>query len=168
MLHTTPKRPLFTICLAALLLYGCSMPTGSSAPDATSGAVLKTHLIQNEELRMMMRELQTVVDDDPKSELERDDARRRYALRVAGTIENIAQKIKRLPETRPLLENEAEKQRFLGYADALDREGRRLRSLALAYETEKIEPQMARVNRVCNACHSDFRDLREDLRRRER
>lgn len=163
MLHPTGKSAtLFLTSLAALLICGCSAP---ARPDhAASGPIIKSHLVQNGELRAMMRELDTLLNDEPKSELERDDARRRYALRAADTIGTIAEKIRRLPETHPLFDEKGEEAQFLGYTDALGTEGERLRILALAYEVERIESQMARVERVCNACHTHFRDLSEEKR----
>ena len=162
--HPRKHAILLVASLAALLLYGCSAPTG---PERAPGTIIKSHMVQNGELRAMMRELDTVLNDDPKSELERDDARRRYALRAADTIGAIAVKIKRLPETHPLFDEKGEEEQFLRYTEALGAEGERLRMLALAYEVEHIAPQMARVERVCNACHTHFRDLSTDLKRGE-
>ena len=139
-----------------LMLQGCGGVPAANGEVPASEQILETHRVQNEELRGLMRSLDGMVNDTSRSELERDDARRRYAFGLAENLEAIGAKLKALPGAPEAAMNPEEAARFRSHADALLEKGRRIGSLAEAYATERLEPEVDAMLRTCNACHRTF------------
>ena len=150
-------RTLFMM-LSLLLLSACVSKSSSSA-NATSLEEEKKHKIESEELRLLMRELDMVVYDRQKSELDRDDMRRRYALNLADVVKELASKIEHIPQDG-LGENHTNKDRkiYMYYARELYKNGEEINDLAQKYEMEKLESTIAKMQQICNRCHALLRD----------
>ena len=131
--------------------------SGCSTKQAQLNGVEK-HTINSSELRLLMNELDMVVYDKYKSELERDDTRRRYALRLAENIKNLSQQINTLSKDKLGKEiNRDDSIVFNNYITELKIKGENIHELALNYELENIDKNIKDIERTCNACHKKFR-----------
>jgi hypothetical protein len=106
-----------------------------------------------------MLELNMVVYDRQKSELDRDDIRRRYALNLADVVKELAYKIEHIPQDG-LGENFTQKDRniYMNYARELYKNGEEINDVAQKYEMEKLESAIAKMQQTCNRCHALLRD----------
>ena len=150
-------RMLFMM-LSLLLLSACVSKSSSSA-NVTSLEEEKKHKIESEELRLLMRELNMVVYDRQKSELDRDDIRRRYALNLADVVKELAYKIEHIPQDG-LGKNLTQKDRelYAHYAHKLYKNSEEIYDVAQKYELEKLDNKIDNMQRTCDGCHALFRD----------
>ena len=150
-------RALF-LMLALFVLSACVSKSSSSA-NMNSLKAAKEHKIESEELRLLMRELNMVVYDRQKSELDRDDIRRRYALNLADVVKELAYKIEHIPKDG-LGENLTQKDRelYAHYARELYENGEAINDVAQKYEMEKLERAIDNMQQTCNRCHALLRD----------
>ncbi len=150
-------RTLF-LMLALFVLSACVSKSSSSA-NMNSLKDDKEHKIESEELRLLMLELNMVVYDRQKSELDRDDIRRRYALNLADVVKELAYKIEHIPQDG-LGENFTQKDRniYMNYARELYKNGEEINDVAQKYEMEKLESAITKMQQTCNRCHAVLRD----------
>lgn len=144
--------------LSLLVLSACV--SKETVPSQSSEFVAnKEHKIESEELKILMRELNMVVYDRQKSELDRDDIRRRYALNLADVIKELAYKVENIPlnATEKVLDDQ-EKAVYTRYARELYMDGERIDIVAQKYELEKLDDAIAKTERTCERCHALFRD----------
>ena len=134
-----------------LLISGCA-----SKQDSVSS--VDKHVIKSSELRLLMRNLSSSVDDRHESELERDTIRRRYALRLSNNAKEFSSLIRNIPKER-LGNNidDTDMEVFYGYAKELEKKAGVLHEIAEAYEIEKLDSAVNNLKRTCNACHKTFR-----------
>lgn len=146
------------LMLALFVLSACVSKSSSSA-NMNSLKAAKEHKIESEELRLLMLELNMVVYDRQKSELDRDDIRRRYALNLADVVKELAYKIEHIPQDG-LGENFTQKDRniYMNYARELYKNGEEINDVAQKYEMEKLESAIAKMQQTCNRCHAVLRD----------
>ena len=150
-------RALFLI-ISLLLLSAC-VSKNSSSVNLTTVETEKEHKVESEELRLLMQELDMVVYDRQKSELDRDDIRRRYALNLAAVVKELAYKIEHIPQDG-LGENLTQKDRvlYIDYARELYANGEEINDVAQKYEMEKLESTIDNMQQTCNRCHALLRD----------
>ena len=116
-------------------------------------------MIESEELRLLMRELNMVVYDRQKSELDRDDTRRRYALNLADVVKELAVKIEHIAPDEPGQELTAkDRELYTRYAQELYKNGEEIHKVAQKYEMEKLESSMTKMQQTCDRCHALLRD----------
>ena len=149
-------RALF-LMLTLFVLSACVSKSSSSA-NMNSLKAAKEHKIESEELRLLMRELNMVVYDRQKSELDRDDIRRRYALNLADVVKELAYKIEHIPQDG-LGENLTQKDRelYVHYARELYENGEEINDVVQKYEMEKLENAIDNMKQTCNRCHTLLR-----------
>ncbi len=150
-------RVLFLII--SLLLMSACVSKNTASSNLTALEREKEHKIESEELRLLMQELDMVVYDRQKSELDRDEIRRRYALNLADAIKRLALKIEDVPQDG-LGENLTSEDRkmYIVYAQELYKNGETIDAVAQKYEIEKLESTVAQMQQTCNRCHSLLRD----------
>mgnify|MGYP000105894008 CR=1 FL=1 len=150
-------RVLFLI-ISLLLLSAC-VSKNTSSTNLTTIETEKEHKIKSEELRLLMRELNMVVYDRQKSELDRDDIRRRYALNLSDVVKELSYKIEHIPQDG-LGENLTQKDRelYAHYANRLYKNGEEIYDVAQKYELEKLDNKIENMQRTCDGCHALFRD----------
>ena len=150
-------RALF-LMLALFVLSACVSKNLSSA-NMNSLKADKEHKIESEELRLLMHELNMVVYDRQKSELDRDDIRRRYALNLADIVKDLAYKVEHIPQDG-LGENLTQKDRelYIHYARDLYKNGEEINTIAQKYEMEQLERAIDSMQQTCNRCHALLRD----------
>ena len=134
-----------------LLISGCA-----SKQDSLNG--IDKHIIKSSELRIMMRDLNMVVNDEYKSELERDETRRRYAFGLADNVKEFSSIIKSM-QLKDLDQNidDADIQIFSKYTNNLQKNGEVIGRIAQNYELERLDNAINNLKRTCNSCHSTFR-----------
>ncbi|MGB6017990.1 MAG: hypothetical protein WBF77_00125 [Sulfurimonadaceae bacterium] len=146
------------LMLSLLVLSACVSKSSSSA-DTASLENDKKHKIESEELRLLMRELNMVVYDRQKSELDRDDIRRRYVLNLADVVKELATKIEHIsPDELGKELAEKERELYTRYAQELYQNGEEIHAVAQKYEMEKLESSMAKMQQTCESCHALLRD----------
>lgn len=170
---TYMKQGMMTVFCALLALFfygGCSAPLEEKpVVQVPTTHILHEHVVQSKDLRFLMRSMNEVVHEETEqSALESDDARRRYALRLAGTIEEIAGEIERYPIEEDVLETPQDVAQFKAYATELFARGERIHQIAVAYEMEKLDPAINQMVRTCNACHRHFDAHATRVKRGER
>jgi hypothetical protein len=139
-----------------LILQACSGKTEVD-PVAERQGEGKIH---GTELRDIMRELKQVLYEKVESsELEREDARRRHALRLADTIDTLACKIGDYPKGETAVKLGSEDAiAYASYTQALRQQGEAIRQIATAYCMEELKGAMNTMVGICNRCHDRFRD----------
>lgn len=132
-----------------LLLSGCAVKQDISDTKAE-------HIIKSNELRVLMRDMNMVVNDEYKSELERDNTRRRYAIRLAQNIKDTSYIMQGIIKDK-LDADESDMKLLTQYAKDLNKKAEVIDQIAQNYEMERLDSALDNVKRTCNACHSKFR-----------
>jgi len=141
--------------LSLLLFIGCS------SKDASLSKA-KEHMIQSNELQTLMHEINMVVYDKFKSELQRDNIRRRYALSLADKIKKLAHSIEIInPNQLGVNVNQNDIKVFRSYAKELNENSKEIYNIAQNYELEKIPSSLENMEKTCTACHNYFRDIKK-------
>lgn len=139
-------------CAITLFLFsGCALKEQSDKP------ALK-HMIQSEKLRLLMRELDLVVYERQKSELERDKMRKRYVLTLADTLKKLSAEVENMPKGdlgSDLTPSDFDD--YKRYAKSLNQDANELYALAQNYEFELLTRKMEDIKISCNSCHKQFR-----------
>lgn len=144
-------KVLFLNVLFLLLLNGC-------ASKNSSCLVNTEHVTETNTLDLIMHDLDLVVNDDSKSELELDDERRRYAITLADTLEKLSLNIEKLPlETIANSISPKDMKLFSTYTKKLNKHAEGIRLIAQRYELEKLPGKIEEVKQTCNNCHAQLR-----------
>lgn len=131
---------------------------GCVSKDISSIDIAKEHMIESENLRLLMRELDLVVYDRLKSELDRDNVRRRYAMNLADTIKELSQKIDKIvPEDISKSLTPEKAKIYHRYAQKLYLSGQEIYDVAENYELEKLTNKIDNMQSICISCHNQFR-----------
>jgi hypothetical protein len=149
-------KRVMTLCLPPLLWIGGTAGCAVQQETAVcSGAGGEMHGTPLQEVMCTLK--RAVYEDEHRSELERDDLRRRYALNLADTVaaltEEIADVETMMPKLRP---GTGDADAYAAYTEALKGQGKRIRAIAEGYETEKIDHAVSEMIRICNRCHARF------------
>ena len=132
-----------------LLLSACSIKDDIN---------IKKHKVVSEDLTYLRNELTMVVFDRLKSELERDDIRRRHAIKIAKELKSLSEMIKEIPKDRlKRVKTANDKKRYGEYREQLYRDADAIYKVAEAYELEKLPTKLESMKRTCKGCHKDFR-----------
>ncbi len=133
------------------MLSGCSVKEQSVKPAIK-------HMIQSQKLRNLMRELDLVVYERQKSELERDKMRKRYVLTLADTLKKLSAEVENMPKGdlgSDLTSDDFDE--YKRYAKRLNHDANELYLLAKKYEFELLNRKMEDIKISCNSCHKQFR-----------
>ncbi|WP_304543333.1 hypothetical protein [Sulfurimonas microaerophilic] len=138
------KKVLF---LSAVFLgfSGCSMPE------------TQTHKEQGPQLQFIMRDLNTIVGNNQKSELEREDERRRYALNLVDAIKNFSAKAHdKTTKFRTKYINENNIGAFNTHLEEIEKKSQEIEVIAKNYELEQLDDKIAELGAICASCHKDL------------
>lgn len=146
-------KRIFILTVLVLISNGCVSKNVAPFNEA------KEHMIESKKLRSLMLELDMVVYDRLKSELDRDNIRRRYAMRLADVIIGLAHKIENI-SPKALGEDVADEELelFKKFSKQLYLHGKEIHEVAKLYELEKLSKKLNSMQATCNACHAHFRD----------
>ncbi|QOP41109.1 hypothetical protein [Sulfurimonas marina] len=138
------KKVLF---VSAVLLgwSGCSMTE------------TQTHKEQGPQLQFIMRDLNTIVGNNQKSELEREDERRRYALSLVDAINKFSAKAHdKTAKLQTKYINENNIVAFNKHLDALEKKSQEIEKIAKNYELEQLDQEIVELETICTSCHKDL------------
>lgn len=126
-------------------LFGCSLKnTANSTPVR--------HMIKSEKLHILMRELDMVIYERQKSEIDRDAMRKRYLLTLSDTLKNLSGELDKLVDEKSKEDQKVyKKHALLLKANAND-----LEELAMTYQFEMLPQRLSEVKQSCNSCHQHF------------
>lgn len=140
------------IILLFVLLAGFSACSSSSVLSAK-----KAHKFQSKELKKLMATLNISIADNYKSELEKDDARLRKALRLSDDLKSAVLKLNEMEKGS--LRDEMSREDLLVYrrnTDTLYKSANEIEEIAKNYEAEKLDPAIERLKQSCLSCHAHF------------
>lgn len=106
-------------------------------------------------LDLLIRELDMVIYNRTKSELQRDDMRRRYARTLSDILTQLSADLSKvnkheLQETLPSIDY----LKFQTLSHKLNNSARTIKKSADLYELEKLPQQLEDLDRTCTACHT--------------
>lgn len=140
-----------------ILLTGCSPVT--EPEHKTRAECIPAHTDQDATLRRQMQALQMVVYERSRSELERDDLRRRHLLTLSQSVGTLAESLRR---SRPLPiargETNASLATYQALVQQLARDAQALERVADAYAFEHLDITLGAMQHTCDTCHETFRD----------
>ncbi len=140
------------ILFLTLILLFCSC----SSKKEPSNSV-EEHMILSNELSVLMSEIDMVIYNRFKSELQRDNIRRRYALSLVDEINELASSLKvTSPVQLKLDETEENIEIFNSFANRLNENAQEISKIAKNYELEKLPSSLEKVKITCNSCHNHF------------
>lgn len=142
----------FKIIFFFVLLAGFCACSSSNTLSAK-----KAHQFESKELRLLMGTLNISVANNYKSELEKDDARLRKALRLSDDLKNAVLKLQEMQKGP--LRREMSKEDLLVYAlnvKNLSRSADEIERIAKNYEVEKLDIAIVRLKNSCLSCHAHF------------
>ena len=135
---------MITVMVLFLVLGGCSVKETEQKKDSVR------HMIKSEKLHLLMRELDMVVYERQKSELDRDRLRKRYVLNLAQTIKELSSELEKIKT-----QDDAEV--YKKHAKLLEQSSNSLRLTAERYEFEMLDQNLQELKNICNSCHKHFR-----------
>ncbi|MEA1916640.1 MAG: hypothetical protein U9N42_03815, partial [Campylobacterota bacterium] len=104
--------------VVVLLFVGCTLKEHSN---------LEKHIVKSHKLSTVMRSLDLVVYAKEKSELEKDDLKKRYALTLAAAIKKLSL------EANSLIPTNSDKKLFKSYNAELYKKAQNIENIANSY-----------------------------------
>lgn len=140
----------FSILLSIFLFASCSQ----TSVQETS---LQKHINESEQLQYIMHSLKSSIYEKNKSELDIEDAKKRYALKIALNIKQATNVLNKYGESN--LKDESLKS-FLSLNQKLEVYSSKIESIANNYEIEKLDDEIEQMELICTSCHVQFRGYR--------
>lgn len=143
----------------AAIAAGCTMPGRGKMPGPKEPGA---HAIQDARLREKMRELDALMYERMRTELEIDRDRRRQAKEIALAAVDLSRTVAAIVTAAPGLPLTVdERSRFLALAKQLRTWVDRLREQAEQGYIDAIPGILAEITAVCGSCHRLFRESLE-------
>lgn len=153
------RSVVLVLAFAVIAVGGCeTAPRSPATPLAVPGTPQR-HVVRSAELRRIMLQLETLMQDRIQSDLALDMQRMEAAdalADVAGELAVAALSISTTAVTGSL--DEAGRQQFQAYARELQREAEILRATAAEHRFIASANQFQRLNHACAGCHSLYRE----------
>ena len=148
--------------LIIFLLNACSDVGGTRSITLhnaqTESGQPALHAIQSTRLRELMDRMDILMQESFMTEYEIDIQRRKYAMRIAATAEELSKTVKAIIDVLPSLKLSSEEQKvFLSLAKNLDDHARLLHKQAKQNQIDAINNTMKQIGATCTSCHSLFR-----------
>ncbi|MGR8980758.1 MAG: cytochrome c [Gammaproteobacteria bacterium] len=150
------------LSLIVLVLNACSYPGGTpqAEPDYGLSEIDQPalHAIRSSELRELMDRMDILMQERFMTEHEVDIERRKYAIRIATTAEELSKTVNAILHVLPSLKlSSEERNAFLSLANKLDDQAKVLQKQAKQNQIDSIDNTMNQISATCTACHSLFR-----------
>lgn len=126
-------------------LFGCSSKEASQSTPVR-------HMIKSEKLHILMRELDMVIYERQKSEIDRDTMRQRYLLTLSDTLKNLSGELDKLVDEK----SKEDQAVYKKHALLLKTNANDLEDLAQSYRFEFLSQRLAEVKQTCQSCHQHF------------
>ena len=148
--------------LIIFLLNACSDVSGTRyiKPNIkqTESGQPALHAIESAQLRELMNRMDILMQESFMTEYEIDIQRRKYAMRIAATAEELSKTVKAIIDVLPSLKLSSEEQKvFLSLAKNLDDRAQLLHKQAKQNQIDAINNTMKQIGATCTSCHSLFR-----------
>ena len=146
----------FSLAIAFLLLLNaCSTQENLVVKD-------EKHKNASEDLNVLRKEITMVSFDRIRSELERDDIRRRHAMRLSKNLIALTDKIKDIPKSKIKNLNTKEDQKLYNdYSNTLRQNAESIYNVANEYALERLPEELSKMKHTCTTCHKRFREKKE-------
>lgn len=116
------------------------------------------HAISSSQLRELMDRMDILLQERFMTEHEVDIERRKYAMRIASTAEELSKTVNAILHVLPTLKLSPEDQNtFLSLANKLDDQAQILQKQAEQNQIDSIDNTMNQISATCSSCHSLFR-----------
>jgi len=142
------KIKLFSIAMILILLSACAK---ESKPSTAS----QKHNDISSELKVIMHELNMVIYDRYDSELDKDNTRRRGAMKLGTSVKDISIQIQKIQIHKDLKKQDPVL--FKKYAKELYNRGDTIYNQAYNYELDKLDNSYKNIQKTCKTCHKEFR-----------
>lgn len=139
-----------------LLMAGCSSSLSRQPP----GPAL--HAVQDQRLRELMAEMNSLIlSEKEMTEQQRDARRREYNQKMAETAGVMGKAVDNIAAALPRLDlSPTEQAAFLALADRLRGKSREIWKLASDNHGDGIPETLEQIDVTCKACHQLFRNDR--------
>ena len=148
----------YIVLVAVLALPGCSTAPRTLPPyslQETGQPAL--HAIMNDRLRILMAQMNTLLFDQIRTEVELDQERRRNAVRIADAAGKLQQTVDMILAAQPSLQlTQNEAATFAALAGKLKIQAVQLQDLAQRNQIDALPQAVSQVRSTCMCCHSLF------------
>lgn len=158
------NRPIFLI-LFLFTLWSCAEHPSHSVRTAgrkeTGQPAL--HAVRNSRLRELMDRMNNLMQERFLTEPELDAERRKYAVQISSTAQDLSKAINTLPSTLPALRlSAAEQTIFLALVSKLRTQSQSLQEQADKKRLDDIPNTLEQIDTTCMSCHALFRKLQKE------
>jgi hypothetical protein len=142
----------------AVLVWGCANPPD---PSLESKITPENHAKASTQMKRAMHEMYTILYNRYSSELERDDERRRYAMKLSQRVLLISEEIRNYPiqSGRSEFSDPEKRAAFMSLADRLRGHGEAIEKSASNYHFRILGEEIKSMVQTCNRCHVQFSPL---------
>lgn len=149
----------FILLLVLMLLSACVM-NDSNRPDGKHNlAHPQLHAVMTNRINVLLDQMDTLMTDQNRTEIELDQDRKYKALRIADSAAELQRTVDIILKIQPTLDlSEHQAPVFIKLAKQLKQQGAELEQLALHNQIDALKPAMQRTKNTCMTCHSLFRD----------
>lgn len=147
------------VCLVLSLAAGCSAnPRSMPADQLQNTGKPALHAIMDERLRTLMAQMNALMFEQIRTEVELDHERRLKSGKIAEAARQLQHSIEQIQQVRPGLNlGHDDEAAFAGLATKLKSEAQQIESLAASGKLNELKPLLAETEQSCMACHSLFR-----------
>ena len=153
------KRRHQVIFIGSLFLSACNttpqqLPR-SGLPDTGRPAL---HAVTDARLRQLMNQMNSLMFDRFSTQIELDNERRAYALRMAKDANTLSRTTDHIRSRLPELHlNDSEQATFIALANKLHDQAKILEFQASHNQIDAIPPTIDQITGTCSSCHALFR-----------
>lgn len=148
-------QKIFLLVFAMFLILGCSKTDTANSNDVIYDK--RDHKLQSKELKEIMFTLDMSIYNTYKSELEKEDTKVRYSLKLSEDVLKIALRLEHMATTD--FNQRLSEQDKIIYNDSLGhlkRSAESIKSSAEKYEVEKLDEKLVQLKQSCTTCHKRF------------
>lgn len=118
----------------------------------------RLHTIMTNRISVLLDQMDTLMTDQNRTEVELDQDRKYKALRIADSAAELQRAVDIILKIQPTLDlSEHQAPVFRKLANQLKEQGVELESLARRNQIDALKPALTRTKNTCMTCHSLFR-----------
>lgn len=142
-------RNFVVLVVVFVLLNGCS------SRSITENESLKHKQIRIVDMERMLHDLNNVIISQHKSEFERDDDRKRYAISFANTLKLASKKTISFPKNDATFSIQSSKiEEYNKLSQSLYTQGEKIENLANEYNFKALDISIEDIKKTCIRCHT--------------
>lgn len=149
------------LILLLLPWYGCSsQPERFESTSLPNTGKPTLHAVHERRLDGLMRQMNSLMFDNLRTELELDRERRKHALKIAEEASALSKAVDQITDTLPNLNLSPEEQTlFLSLAKKLHDQAAVLKHQAQSNHIDAMPATLGQMSKTCTSCHQLFREL---------